>query len=317
MKICVLGAGALGSTIGGTLAHAGNEVTLISRAEDHVNAINKNGLTLIEQGKQTTVTAKAALSTQGLTPVDLVILLVKSFDTRAAVVEAKELFGPNTLVMSLQNGLGHEEVLSELVVKDNVIAGKTYVGGVQVDAGIIESGVKDKLTVIGELSGNLSARTQQVADTFNAAGLLTQVTDNIMGTIWDKLLINVATGAISSLTHLTYGELYKIPEVEACALHAVEEAMSVAQANGVKLSISSAKEAWEMARAGLGPNFKTSMLQSLERKTPTEIDYINGAVVQWGQRSNIPTPYNETLVAAIKGLQHYTLSTPISSGGAV
>lgn len=125
--------------------------------------------------------------------------------------------------------------------------------------------------------------------------------------MWDKLLVNVATGALSAITGLPYGGLYAVPEVQACALAAVAEAMAVARAKGVVLSMSDPQQPWELAHAGLGPDFKASMLQSLEKGSRTEIDYINGAVVREGQRLGVPTPVNQALVAAIKGIEHKLL----------
>jgi 2-dehydropantoate 2-reductase len=213
------------------------------------------------------------------------------------------LVGPQTVVLSLQNGLGHEDILADRVGRDHVLAGKTYVGGVVLAPGRIIAGTEGKETLIGELDGTLSPRAQRIAGVFNAAGLATTVSDNIMGTMWDKLLINVATGALSSITRLTYGAMYPLPQIEATAIAAVQEAMDVARACGVRLSYTDPKGPWLKAAAGLPPDFKTSMLQSLEKGSVTEIDFINGAVVRWGQRCGVNTPVNATLVACVKGIE--------------
>jgi 2-dehydropantoate 2-reductase len=234
---------------------------------------------------------------------DLVIVLVKSFDTRRAIEAAVPIVGPDTVVMSLQNGLGHEEELIAVVGREHVMAGKTYVGGVLLAPGQVRIGVKDKETLIGELDGTLSFRAQAVAKAFEAAGLRCIVSDNILGTMWDKLLVNVATGALAGITGLTYGELYAVPEIEQTALAAVAEAIAVAQAQGVRLSMTDPRQPWLKARAGLPPQFKTSMLQSLEKGSITEVDFINGAVVRQGEKFNLPTPVNRTLVACIKGIE--------------
>lgn len=303
MKIAVLGAGALGCAIGGTLARAGNSVVLINRNAAHVQAINTHGLLMRTPAGEQTICTAAATTADGLGPVDLVIVLVKSFHTGAAMSAATALVGPQTTVLSLQNGLGHEDVLAQIVGREHVLAGKTYVGGVLLAPGRIISGTEGKETLIGELDGRLSERAQRVAATFNAAGLTTAVSDNILGTMWDKLLINVSTGAVSGITRLTYGPLYGIPEIEATAVAAVREAMDVAAAAGVRLSYTDPRDAWLKARAGLPDDFKTSMLQSLEKGSVTEIDFINGAVVRWGQRFGVPTPVNATLLACIKGVE--------------
>ncbi len=304
MNIHVLGAGALGCAIGGTLAAAGSHVTLVARSREHVDAVNANGLVLRDaDGNDRIIKVAAVTDARGLPPADLVIVLVKSFHTEAAIKGYKQAVGDNTIVMSLQNGLGHEEVLERAVGRAKLLAGKTYVGGVFLAPGVVRAGVKDKLTLIGEPDGGISQRVQRVAAEFERAGLKTTVSDNITGTIWDKLLVNTATGALAGITGLPYGPLYAVPELEATALAAVAEAMAVARAKGVKLSIAEPIDAWRMAGAGLGPDFKTSMLQSLEKGSPTEIDFINGAVVREGDRLGIATPVNRTLVACIKGIE--------------
>ena len=307
MKICVLGAGALGCAIGGVLTEAGHEVWLINRNTAQVEAMSQRGLVLRSDGIDRTVRVRVVTTAAGVSPAsgpaDLLIVLVKSFHTAEAMHSALGLLGPETVVLSLQNGLGHVDILAGIVGGERVLAGKTYAGGTQLAPGYVEAGTRGKRTLIGEPAGGLSARATAIASVFSAAGLDTTVSDNIMGVAWDKLLINVATGALSAITRLTYGGLYSVPEVEACALAAVAEAMAVARASGVTLSIDNPAQAWQMASAGLPYEFKASMLQSLEKGSVTEVDYINGAVVRQGALCGVPTPVNQTLVAAIKGIE--------------
>ena len=303
MKICMLGAGALGCSIGGVLARGGSDVIFVDHFQAHVDAINTNGLKMRLGDTEETVRIKAYTSSDGLQPVDLVIVLVKSAATRAAIESARPLIGPDTLVMSIQNGLGHEGILAEVVGREHVLAAKTYVGGVFLEPGHIVSGYKGKQTYIGELDGRLTPRLQAVVDEFNKADLLATASTNIYGTMWDKLLVNVATGALTGTTGLTYGQLYDEPLLKATALAAVAEAMAVARAAGVTLSTDDPERAWTLAGEGLSPGFKTSMLQSLDKGLPTEIDYINGSVVRAGERAGVSTPVNRTLVALLKGVE--------------
>ena len=311
MKICVLGAGALGCAMGGVLTEAGNEVWLVNRSRAHVDAMKRHGLKMRENGVDRFVPVHATTDCDEIAAtsgaVDLIIVLVKSFHTHDAITAALPIVGKDTLVLSLQNGLGHEDILAVAVGRERVLAGKTYAGGVMLGPGHIIVGTKGKDTHIGELDGRVSERITRIADTFNQAGLITTVSDNIMGTMWDKLLVNVATGALSGITGLTYGELYQIPEVEACAVAAVSEAMAVARANGIRLSTTDAREPWIKAAVGLPPEFKASMLQSLEKGSVTEIDYVNGSVVRWGAKVGVPTPVNQALVACVKGVERAVL----------
>ncbi|WP_094780616.1 ketopantoate reductase family protein [Paraburkholderia ribeironis] len=303
MKIAILGAGALGCAIGAALTEGSNEVWLLNRSPAHVEAMRRDGLQVDDANGSRRVKVRATTRAAEAGAVDLVVVLVKSFHTDTAMRGALELIGSQTVVLSLQNGLGHEDVLADIVGRERVLAGKTYVGGVMRKPGHIESGVAGKATYLGELDGRITARVTAIAEVFNAAGLITTVSDNIVGTMWDKLLVNVATGALTGITGLTYGQLYDEPLLRTTALAAVAEAMAVARAAGVMLSTTDPECPWTLAGEGLSRAFKTSMLQSLEKGSITEIDFINGAVVRWGQRYGVPTPVNATLVACIKGIE--------------
>jgi 2-dehydropantoate 2-reductase len=305
MKICFIGAGALGSSLGGTLAFNGLDVTLIDHFQAHVDKMNQDGLTLIEGEEKRVVKVKAATSTEGLGIMDLVIVLVKSFGTRAAIEKALPIIGENTLVLSLQNGLGNEEIIMEVVGPERVIGGKTYAGGVFLGPGEVIAGTINKLTVIGEMDGRVTERIKNVAAALTAHGLMTEISENIVGMIWDKLLINAATGAISAITRLPYGGLYNVREVKDVAIDAVAEGIAVAKAKGIQLSVEDPSAIWYKAAAGLPYMFKASMLQSIEAGKATEVDFINGPLVRWGEALGIQTPVNKTLVAMIKGYERW------------
>ena len=309
MKIVMLGAGALGSTIGGTLAIGGNDVHFVDMWQEHVDLINKDGLHMTNEKEDWYVRVDARTTADTIGEADLVIVLVKSFATRQAVEQLKQtnVIGKNTLVMSLQNGLGNEETIASVIGSENVISGKTYVGGRLIQAGYISAGVQGKWTYIGELNGEITDRIQTVCNVFNDAGLLCEVSDNIKGLIWDKLLINVAAGALCGITRLPYGPLYEEDYIKDVAVAAIQEGIQVAKAAGVVLKSEDPQYPWVAASEGLPGTFKTSILQSLELKRPTEIDFINGSIVEWGKKYGIATPVNQTLVACVKGIEKYIL----------
>ena len=305
MKICILGSGALGSTIGGVLTEAGLEVHLIDPWTEHVHAMNRQGLKLREGSSDRVVKVRAATGCQGIEVADLILVLVKSYHTKEAIKNAGPMMGDQTVVLSFQNGLGNEDILAEVVGKEHVIGGRTFAGGVLLGPGHVVAGRKGKQTYIGELNGRITERVNEIAGQFNQAGLETIVSPNIMGIMWDKLLINVATGALSGITRLPYGGLYQVKEVMDCALEAVSEAIAVAKAMGVKLTITDPEKIWRKAAENLPPEFKASMLQDLDKGSRTEIDSINGSVVRLGERHGVPTPVNRVLVAGIKGIEQY------------
>ena len=305
MKICILGAGALGSSLGGVLTEGGLEVHLIDPWTEHVHVMNSQGLKLRVGSSDRTVKVRAAIDCRGIGQADLIIVLVKSFNTREAIENAGPIIGDKTVIMSLQNGLGNEEIIEEVAGKEHVVGGRTFAGGSVLGPGHVSTNIAGKPTYIGELDGSTTERVTRIAEEFNRAGLVTTVSSNIVGIMWDKLLVNVATGALCGITRLPYGGLYKMPELRECALEAVSEGMAVAKASGVKLSTKDPKEAWFKASEGLPEDFKPSLLQGLEKGLRTEIDFINGAVVRYGERYKVPTPVNKTLVASIKGIEYW------------
>ena len=190
MKICVLGAGALGCAIGGVLSEGGSDVWLINRSQAHVAAMREHGLRLRDANGERVARVQAATNCEGIGPADLVIVLVKSFHTREAIEGARAIVGPHTVVLSLQNGLGHEDILAEVVGRERVMAGKTYVGGVMLAPGLVSAGTAGKETLIGELDGSISARSRAIQAEFERAGLLHAL-----------LYVGVIAPSINGLSH--------------------------------------------------------------------------------------------------------------------
>jgi 2-dehydropantoate 2-reductase len=305
MRVCVLGSGAMGSSIGGLLADAGSEVYLIDTWAEHVNVMNSQGLKLRVDSSDRIVKVRATTDCRGIDQVDLIIVLVKSFNTREAIEDARPIIGDKTVIVSLQNGLGNEEIIEGVVGREHVLGGRTFAGGSVFAPGHVIANTTGKQTYLGELDGTTTERVIRIAEEFKRAGLLITVSSNIVGIMWDKLLVNVATGALCGITKLPYGGLYKMPELMDCALEAVSEGIAVAKASGVKLSTKNPKEAWFKASEGLPEDFRPSLSQSLEKGLRTEIDFINGAVVRRGEKCQVPTPVNQTLVACIKGIEYW------------
>ena len=311
MSICFVGAGALGSTIGGALTRGGADVWLIDPFQAHVDAINAYGLRMLEGEVETIVKLSARTSAAEVGAVaDMVIVLVKSYHTRAAVRAAAPIIGPQTVVMSLQNGLGHEEILAEELGRERVMAGKTYVGGVLLGPGRVRSGVVGKETIIGELDGRMTSRAKAIAAAFNRAGLIAALSDNILGAMWDKLFINVAGGGLTAITGLTYGGLYSLPELERLRARGDLRGDRGRASRGDQDLDHRSEARLDDGFGRSAAQFKTSMLQSLQSGGRTEVDFIHGSVVRWGAKLGVPTPVNSTLVALIKGLEYARTDYP-------
>ena len=305
MKICMLGAGAMGCTIGGMLASSGADVIFVDPWREQAEALNLQGLEMHigDDVKHIAVTARETCAEIGV--VDLVIVFVKSFQTKEAITQAKDIIGDHTMILSLQNGLGNEEEMMQVIDQSHLICGRTYAGGSLLRPGVVKAGVVGKETYIGEPDGSITERIQRVADLFRHAGLECNVSRNIKGLMWDKLLINVATSALTSTTRLPYGPLYEMESIHECALEAVREGIGVAKSLGIRLSSENPEDAWKKANANLPYDFKPSMLQGLEAGRRSEIDFINGTVVRFGMQNNVPTPVNKTLVACVKGIERW------------
>ena len=299
----MLGAGSLGSVIGGCLARGGEEVWLVSRRPEFVTAVSAEGLRLVEDDGTTVVWPNATLDVEEVGAVDLVIVLVKAFDTVTALSAARSLLGPTTTALSLQNGLGGEDVIAEAVGRPRVLAGRTYVSGDALGPGVVRAGIHGRATAIGEPFGVVSDRAGRVADAFRRGGLDAEVSSDIRSVIWRKLLVNVATGALAGATGLPYGLLYQLERVHEVGVAAVREAIAVAAGCGADLGDVDPEAVWQEARRGLPDDFRTSILQSLERGAPTEVGVINGAVVRHGRAVGVPTPVNATLEACVEGLE--------------
>ncbi len=317
-RVGILGAGSLGSMIGGVLALAGQDVVLVTRNAAHVSAIQRAGLILRTAAEgQRRVPVAAVTSCLGQPPVDVLVVLVKSLDTATAIAAAGPMIGPGTMMLSLQNGLDTEAPIVERLGPDRVAIGRTWVGGQLEGPGAVRGTVTGRPTVLGSASPALGQQLTRLAATWTAAGLATTVAPQVAEVVWDKLVANVATAALATATGLTYGDLYAVPELARTGQAAVAEAIAVGRAAGVPLAQADPERVWHQVRAGLPDDFAPSMLQSLRAGARTEIDVINGAVCRWGARLGVPTPINDTLVAIVKGRERALLTRVDSprSGG--
>jgi len=294
----VLGAGAIGSLFGGFLAKEGNDVVLVGR-ERHVNAIQQKGL-MIRDGVEYVVKVKAVTAVDQVeTPLDLILLTVKAYDTRQAILEVNDLMDEKTTLFCLQNGLGTEEIASELI--ENPLRGVTSNGSLLVKPGVIaHTGRGD--TILGEQDGRVTQRMKRIADTFTQAGLNTRITDNIQGVVWMKTLVNSGINPFGALTGMTNGELIREPSLKGLMIRTVEEGVRVAEKMGINLEGDPVDLTLQTAERTA--NNRNSMLQDILRSKRTEIDFINGAISEQGRRNRVPTPINDVLTGLIRTLEH-------------
>jgi 2-dehydropantoate 2-reductase len=303
MKIGVIGAGAMGSVIGGLLAKGSNEVTLVEVWKPTIDAINANGLKIEDKaGGVETLKVNATDQPESAGVMDLVLVFVKCYHTESAVRNAMAMIGPDTIVLSLQNGWGNGPRIAKIVGEGKLLLGVCYHSATVAGPGHVLHGGKG-MTYMGELNGKMTERLARVATTFTEAGVEVTPTPGVVKEIWSKLALNVCTLPTSALLRLHAPQLVQHEAMVDLMRELLAEVVVVAKAQNIPLDF---EERWE-AITGLlkrcAPNAKSSMFQDVEKGRLTEIDVINGAIVEAGVRLGIPTPYSDAMVKLIKSLE--------------
>lgn len=290
MKVAVMGAGAVGCYFAGMLARAGHEVALIGRPQ-HVEAFNTTGLRLEAKTFDETIAVKASTDPAIAAGADLVLFCVKSPDTEIAGAQLRPHLGADTLVLSLQNGTDNAERL-RTVIPQPVSAAVVYVATEMAGPGHVKHHGR------GELVIEPSARSSEAAEALVAAGVPTEISDNVRGALWLKLIINCAYNALSAVAQLPYGKLVEGVGVPEVIRNLVAECRAVADAEGVTLA-GDADVAIRKIIETMPTQF-SSTAQDVARGKPSEIDHLNGFIVRRGQALGIATPVNLTLHALVK-----------------
>lgn len=308
MKIAVIGAGAMGSAMGALLAKSGNDVTLVDVWRDAVDAINLRGLQIEDKsGNTETVRVQATEDPGAIGTVDLVLVFVKCYHTEAAVRAALPLIGAETAVLSLQNGWGNGPRIASIVGQEKVLLGVCYHSATVLGPGHVLHGGRG-LTFMGEPSGSVSARLERIAEVFTKAGIEVTATPAILKEIWSKLALNVCTLPTSGLLRFYAQRLIQHEGTTKLMQTLLREVVVVAQAQNIPLDYDERWEAISGLLRRLAPTIKGSMLQDIEKSRQTEIDVINGAVVDAGRRLGIPTPYNDAMLWMTKSLEESFVS---------
>jgi 2-dehydropantoate 2-reductase len=300
MRIYMIGAGAMGGVYGGLLSRAGREVTLIDPREDHVDAIRRDGLTVEGVRGTHVVKVPAHASHEGLPPGDLAIVFTDANATRDAARAAVQLLRPDGFALTLQNGIGNVEALVAELGQPRVIAGVSMNSAANPAPGRVAY-TNAGMTSIGELDGTDTARIRQVAQMLNEAGIETEIVSDPMAYIWGKFVLNCGINALTAVTGLRSGEMYRTPEMNALQDKVIDEVLAVVARKGVKLSEADPrKKIKDHCKARYN---KPSMMQHIEQGRRTEIDALNGALVREAKALGIAVPHNETIVAIVKGLE--------------
>ncbi len=290
MKIAVMGAGAVGCYYGGMLARAAHDVVLIGRSQ-HVEAVERDGLRLETQAFDEYVRLRASTEASAVEGAQLVFFCVKSTDTESGAVAIRPYLAPDAVVLSLQNGVENADRLRALLPQE-VIAAAVYVAVEMAGPGHVRHHGR------GELVIERSKASDGVARALIAAGVPTDISDNVRGALWTKLITNCVYNALSAITQLPYGRLVKGEGMTAVLRGLVDECAAVAKADGVTLPGDVDAAVRKIAETAAGQYSSTA--QDLARGKRSEIDYLNGFIVRRGVALGIATPANRLLHAIVK-----------------
>lgn len=290
-RIAVMGAGAVGCYYGGMLARAGHRVTLIGRAQ-HVQAIESEGLRLEATRFDERVRLSASTEPGAVQGAQLVLFCVKSSDTESAGLQVRPHLAPDALVLCLQNGVDNAERLRSVLPPQQVAAAVVYVATEMAGPGHVKHHGR------GELVIEATPQSEAIARLLIAAGVPTEISANVRGALWAKLIVNCAYNALSAIAQVPYGPLVQAAGVPAVMRDVVAECLAVAQAEGVQVPGDMALAVRRIAETM--PGQYSSTAQDVARGKPSEIDHLNGLVVRRGEALGIATPANRVLHALVK-----------------
>lgn len=299
LKVAVVGAGGTGAYYGGALAKAGHDVTFIARGS-HLDAINKSGLqlnTVLLGDFHLDSTATDDMSSVG--PVDLVIFAVKSWGTETAIADMAGLVGNNTLIISTQNGIDSERLLSDAFGKEHVLGCTATVSSMITSPGVVTQAGGPGSLVIGALTEGQSARVNDLATQCVAAGIAAETHENIELAIWEKFTFICALSGMTALTRKPIGEIFAQESTTQMYLQVLSEVAEVGRASGIPLPQSIAADLLATTQAR-EPFIIGSMGHDLIANNPIEISLLNARVVELGTKHNIKTPANFAIEAALR-----------------
>jgi 2-dehydropantoate 2-reductase len=301
MRVCVVGCGAVGSLFAANLATLDDvEVWAYDLAQEHVDAINRDGLRLTGAGDvlgRPTATTDAA----AIPPCDFGIVATKAMHTEPAIEATRGAFSGGC-VATVQNGIGNEEAIARHV--DRVIRGTTFPAGKVTAPGVVQWDVKGNTTFgpFEEKPAPLD-EVERLAAACTRAGMPASAVDDARGPQWRKVIFNAATNPLGALTGLTHGRVCERPPLRRLVTQLVDEGKAVAEAQGIELDSDPEELIDYAARPDVAYGHKASMLQDVEARRQTEIDYLNGGIAEFGRRLGVPTPAHQSIWALVKGVE--------------
>ena len=299
MKIAIMGAGGVGGYYGGLLAGAGQEVTFIARGV-HLQAIRDKGLQIKSvHGDFTVSSAKATDHPEEVGPVELIIVATKTYHTDEAAQALKPMVGPNTVVISFQNGMDAAERIGSAVGMEHVLGGATWLSAAIEAPGRIGQYSQFRRIALGELDGRMTPRAQAIASVLATTPAVVELVPNIRQVLWTKFVFIAAISALGGLTRVALGEYRHVPEAREVLVEAMAEVVAVAQAGRVSLDADILGKTLAFIDAG-APDLRPSMQRDLEAGRMSELESMIGVVVRLGKERGVPTPVMRLAYALLK-----------------
>jgi 2-dehydropantoate 2-reductase len=299
MKILVMGAGAVGAYFGARLQQTGEQVVFCARG-DHLRALKDRGLTFTSYQGDFAIAVTATGDQRDFAPYDLILFCVKSYDTATAARSLEECLNPGGAILTIQNGVENEALLTEVFGREAVMGGNARVGAELIAPGHVVHRTGG-LIEFGELDGRDTARAQQLAELFRRAGIFGELTMRLPTIRWEKLLWNAAFNTVTTLVQRKVGDLIDDPDCVELLRALMREIAATARAEGVALGDAQVEAQITRSRASLR-DVRPSTLQDSERGKPLEYEALCGAVVRAARRHQIATPYMDTVYALMKVL---------------
>jgi len=300
MRICIVGCGAVGSLFAANLAQLDDvEVWAYDTSREHVDAINANGLRLSGAG-EVVGRLRATTDAEALPPCDFGIVATKAMHTESAIGATAHAFAGGC-VATVQNGLGNEEALAAHV--ERVIRGTTFPAGKILEPGHVQWDVKGDTTMGPYSDAAPFAEVERLAAACTRGGMPTHAVQDARGPQWRKVIFNASTNPIGALTGLTHGRVCERPTSVRYVSRLVDEGKAVAAAQGIVLDADPEELIDHAAKPEVAYGHKASMLQDVEARRTTEVDYLNGGIVRFGREHGVPTPLNEAIWALVKGVE--------------
>lgn len=300
-NVAIIGAGAMGALFGAHLAEAGGDPLLVDVAPAVVERLRADGVTVRRGSEARRVPLRATTDPSREPTADVLVLFVKSYATDAALLLAAPLIGDETLVLSLQNGWGNADRVASVVPRERVFVGVTYHSGTLVEPGVVDHTAVGR-TYLGPITAGATGGAERIRDALVAAGLEAHVDEAILERVWRKLVLNAAANPIAALTGLRAGALVEVPEVLAVIEGLAREVVAVGRSGGHDLDVDEALADVHDLLVKAGPA-TSSMRQDVEARRRTEVDVMNGAVLQAAAEAGVDVPLNRVIHSLIKGYE--------------